>query len=389
MTTPKSACRRSLLATALASVLAACGSGSSASSPSSSLPPAQTTLTPVVSSADWPASSPDAEGLDAATLGDLVGRIRRGDYGTIHSLVVARRGRLVLEEYFNGGAIGQVHTVQSVSKSVTSLITGLAIQQGRLTLDDRVTDRFPQYQPIANLDDRKAALTVRDLLTMRDGFDWTENNYAGSPLQRLNDCRCDWLRFMLDWPMREPPGTRWEYVSGGVILLGGAVGAAVGERIDLFGDRELFGPLGIAGAYWIGGLPDGLPHTGGGLYLRARDMAKIGQLVADGGQWQGRSVVPANWIRDSTQRTVPRPRSFGPHAVDYGYLWWLFDPGDPMNPRPETGDVIAATGARGQWIFAVPGAQLVMATTAENGDTPNTLRPADFFFTHVLGALRR
>ena len=106
-------------------------------------------------------------------------------------------------------------------------------------------DHFPQDFPIANMDDRKSSLTVRDLLTMRDGFDWSENIYAGSPLQRLNDCRCDWIRFMLDWPMREQPGTRWEYVSGGVILLGALVGAAVGERIDLFGDRELFAPMGI------------------------------------------------------------------------------------------------------------------------------------------------
>jgi CubicO group peptidase (beta-lactamase class C family) len=194
---------------------------------------------------------------------------------------------------------------------------------------------------------------------------------------------------MLDWPMREAPGTRWEYVSGGVILLGGVVGAATGERVDLFGDRELFAPLGVTGAYWIGGLPDGLPHSGGGLYIRARDLAKIGALMAAGGRWQGRQVVSESWIRESTQRIVVRPRTFGAHAVDYGYLWWLLDLADPMNPRARPGDIITASGARGQWMFAVPEEDLVMVSTAENGDTPNTIKPIDFFYTHVMGSIRQ
>ncbi len=208
--------------TIVATMAVACGA--TPSSPST--PPAgSTTLTPVAATGDCPASTPDAEGLDAAILGDLVGHIRRSDYANIDSLLVVRHEKLVVEEYFGArSAAGVVHTLQSVSKSVTSLLTGLAIERGRLRLDDRVVQRFPQYEPIANMDDRKASLTVRDLLTMRDGFDWNESFYAGSPLQRLNDCRCDWIRFMVDWPMRDQPGARWEYVSGGVILLGAVVG---------------------------------------------------------------------------------------------------------------------------------------------------------------------
>src|SRR5205085_4909536 len=131
-----------------------------------------------------------------------------------------------------------------VTKSVVSLVTGIAAAAGRLSPDDPVTRFFPSYEPIANLDDRKAALTVRNLLTMRTGFDWSEDPYAGSPLQRLNDCRCDWIRFVLDWRMREPPGARWEYVSGGAILLGGIIGAATGSRLDLFASASLFDPIG-------------------------------------------------------------------------------------------------------------------------------------------------
>ena len=109
------------------------------------------------------ASTPDGEGLDAAILGELVGRIRSGTYGNVDSLLVVRHEKLVVEEYFGGRSASDVHTLQLVSKSVTSLLTGLAIERGRLRLDDRVVERFPQYAPIASMDDRKARLMVRDL----------------------------------------------------------------------------------------------------------------------------------------------------------------------------------------------------------------------------------
>jgi CubicO group peptidase (beta-lactamase class C family) len=262
-------------------------------------------LTPVAGSAEWPVATLGEARVDPAPLLDLIARIRRREYGTVDSLLVARHGRLVVEEYFGGWSEGRAHTVQSVTKSVTSLLVGLAIAEGRVGLDDRVLDLFPGYQPVANDDDRKRRLTLADLLTMRSGLNWSEDPYAGSPLERLNGCGCDWLRFVLDWPMREQPGTRWEYVSGGPILLGGVVGAVTGERVDRFADSRLFGPLGVRGATWARGLPDGLPHMGGGLDLRPRDMAKLGALIVDGGRWQGNQVVPESWIRESTARLVP------------------------------------------------------------------------------------
>jgi CubicO group peptidase (beta-lactamase class C family) len=367
-----------------ASLLGGCGRGPA--SPGSSR--GDSSLTPVAATGEWPAATPEEEGLDPATLRELVGRIRSRQYGTIDSLLVARHGRLVLEEYFNGWSASQPHTLQSDTKSVTSLLTGLAVEQGSLRVEDTVLPYFGSYEPVAARDARKEALTVRDLLTMRTGLDWSEAVYSGSPLQRLNDCGCDWLRYVLDWPMREPPGSRWEYNSGGVILLGGLVGMATGQRIDVFAQARLFGPLGVQGASWYQGRPDGLPHTGGGLFLRPRDMAKVGTLMADGGRWQGRQVVSETWIRQSTQRLVRPPWTFGAHAVDYGYLWWILSLADPMNPRPATGDVITASGAQGQWIFAVPSLGLVMVTTATNDDG-NWARPVDFFFTHLTAAVRR
>jgi CubicO group peptidase (beta-lactamase class C family) len=356
-------------------LIAACG-GRTAAGPTAN-PDVRTDLTPVQSTADWPTATLDAEGLDARRLTELVLRIRRGTYGGMTSLLVARNGRLVLEEYFTSGSATSPHTLQSVTKSVTSLLAGIAIDRGRLALDDRVLPPFERYAPIANREGWKDALTVRDLLKMQTGLDWSEDPYQGSPLQRLNDCRCDWLRFILDWRMRESPGTRWEYVSGGVILLGGIIGEVTGERVDRFAQEALFAPLGIQGATWVSGLPDGLPHTGGGLFLRPPDIAKIGQLVLDQGQWQSRQIVSADWIRRSTARSVTAPRTFGSHPVDYGFLWWI------MNPS----DIITASGAGGQWIFISPRDRLVVVTTASN-DNSYAVSPADFLYSDILASLR-
>jgi CubicO group peptidase (beta-lactamase class C family) len=305
----------------------------------------------------------------------MTGRIARGDYGSITSVIIARRGQLVVEEYFGGWSSATPHTMQSVSKSVTSLLTGLAVDRGLLSLNARVVDAFPDYAPIANLDDRKRAMTVRNLLMMQTGLDWSEASYGGSPLEQLNNCRCDWLRFFLDWPMREQPGTRFEYNSGGVITLGGVIVRATGQRVNEWALSELFAPLDVQGQYWYVGSPDSLAHTGGGLNLRPRDAAKIGQLVLDNGRWRGRQIVSANWIAESTTPYQFNVRTFGSRPVDYGYLWWRMP-----------GGVITASGSRGQWIFIVPDKQLVAATTGEaDGDW---LSGPDFFYSYILPAAR-
>ena len=330
-------------------------------------------LTPVASSDDWPIATPTEAGLDVAQITDLVRRIRGGQYGRMASLLVVRDDRLVVEEYFNGWSAGRPHTLQSVTKSVTALLTGIAIQSGRLALGDRVTRYFPEYEPIP-ADSRKQAMTVADLLTMRSGLDWDESIYAGSPLQRLNDCRCDWLRFVLDWPARDTPGTRWEYISGNTILLGGLIGAATGRRLDLFAADALFAPLHITGDAWARGLPDGLPHAGGGLSLRPRDVAKLGVVVLGDGRWQGQTVVEPGWMALITSRVTRGVRTWAGHVFDYGYGWWLTSDGGR--------DVVVASGAMGQWIFVVPSARLVVVATSD--DDSRFTAAVEFLSSHLL-----
>ena len=348
-------------------IVPACGS----SSPTG--PDATGTLTPLTLTDDWSSATPAEAGLDVTRIMDLVQRARSGQYGRIGSLLVVRDERLVVEEYFNGWSAERAHTLQSVTKSVTALLTALAIQSGQLSLQDRVTRYFPQYEPIPE-DARKEALTVGDLLTMRSGLDWDESIYPGSPLQRLNDCRCDWLRFLLDWPMREGPGSRWEYISGNTILLGGVVGAATGRRLDRFAAEALFAPLRVTSDTWVRGLPDGLPHAGGGLYLRPRDMAKLGAMVLDQGQWQGRTVIQPELINLLTSRVTRGVRNWAGHSFDYGYGWWLTSDGGR--------DIIAASGAMGQWILVVPSARLVLAATSD--DDSRWTAPVEFLSSHLL-----
>jgi len=165
-------------------------------------------------SAEWRTATPAAVGLDARRLGDLVGRLQSNRIPGFHSLVIVRYGYVGVNEYFNNAQPTLPHTLQSVTKSVTSLLVGIAVDQGKISrLDGPVIDYFPEYPNLQNLDARKAAMSAVDLLTMRTGLDWSEN-YSGNPLDRLNTYCSDWLQFVLDWPMRDAPGARWEYNGG-------------------------------------------------------------------------------------------------------------------------------------------------------------------------------
>ena len=218
---------------------------------------------------------------------------------------------------------------------------------------------------------------------MRTGLDWTENPYEGSPLQQLNATRQEWLRFVLDWPMRENPGTRFEYNSGGVILLGGVLFNTTGLVADTFADRYLFTPIGIPRYSWFRGGPNDLPHMGGGLSLRAQDMARIGYLVLRRGRWGARQIVPSEWLEASLTPSVHPGWSFGGHSVEYGYLWWLL-PLDGSGAPVGDNAIYTASGAQGQWIFVIPRYDLVIVVTsnAARFDTP-----VSFLYEDILPAV--
>jgi CubicO group peptidase (beta-lactamase class C family) len=338
--------------------------------------------------ASWRTASPAEVGVDAQAISGLVAQLRSGSLGAEHALVIVRKGYVIADEYFAGWTADSIHTEQSVTKSVTSLVTGIAIGRGDLRgVEQPLVELLTRYTPIANLDDRKRALTVRDVLTMRTGLDWNEDSYPGSPLEQLNGLQTDWLRFVIDWPMREQPGIRWQYNSGAVIALGGAIGIAAGMNTADYARTYLLRPIGITGDKWYRGFPDLLPHTGGGLVMSTRDLARVGYLVLRRGRWNATQVVPSEWITESTRPRVTPTYRLGGRTSSYGYLWWLYTLAGG-EPDASTADlVIAASGAMGQWLFVVPKYDLVVAINA--GITSGPDPALDMLFRTILPAVRR
>jgi len=316
--------------------------------------------------ADWRTANAAAVGLDQRRVDAMWQHVTAGRYGSIQGLLVVRHGYLAVERYANWPR-AQVHTMQSVTKSVTSLLFGIATATAGDTaiLDRPVLDLFSRYASVSNVDDRKRALTVRHLLTMRTGMDFWEQPYAGSPLDELNRSAGDWTKLVLDRPMADIPGTGWAYNSGAAILIGSAIRELVGESADAFARHALFAPIGVTGETWVRSPFDGLPHCGGGLYLKPLDLARVGYLVLRHGAWGDRQVVPRAWLDASTQAvTKGAPVFFSEFGSGYGRFWWLF----PTHRGGGDDGIIAASGSGGQWLFVVPSLDLVVAIVASNGD---------------------
>jgi CubicO group peptidase (beta-lactamase class C family) len=334
---------------------------------------------------DWPVSPPEAQGLDPKTLAEAADVIRAGVlYPKVHALLVIRHGVLAFEAYFNGAKAEGLHTLQSVSKSFTSALVGIALARGELkSLDEKVLDFFPGLEGPANLDDRKRAMTIRDILTMRTGTDYHENG-AGSPHERLSLLHRGWDKFYLDRPMVQPPGTGFQYDSGGVILLSAILKARTGMHADAYAARHLFPSLGIDKWYWFRNL-EGHAHTGGGLSLTARDMAKLGQLYLNKGKWAGVQVLSESWVEESLRMQVDLTQPGQPPA-GYGYLWWILAP----DPRGNGRDLVyAARGRFGQFIFIVPEHDMVVAIQAQTQPGAEQNKLMQLFYDRVLTAVRR
>ena len=329
---------------------------------------------------EWRTLPARGAGFDESALSSLSADITRGRYGSLHGVIVLRYGFLVFEQY-NDWSRDQLHTMQSVTKSVTSLLFGIAnsAQPVALDLDRPVLDVFTRYTTIANVDDRKRALTLRHLITMRTSMDFWEQPYAGSPLEQLNTSSGDWVKFVLDRPMIGTPGSDWAYNSGAAILMGGVIREVRGENVDVFAQRELFTPIGIRSVTWAKSPFDGLPHCGGGLGLRAVDLARIGYLVLRHGKWGDRQVVPSDWLDASTRVDSHGPSLFfSSFGSSYGYFWWLF----PRQRGGADAEIITASGSGGQWLFVVPSLDLVVAVVASNGDG------LDLLYDGVLPAIK-
>jgi CubicO group peptidase (beta-lactamase class C family) len=295
----------------------------------------------------WRATTPEEQGMDSARLVAMFDAIEKADY-KLHSVLIVRNGYLVTEAYHFLYDQDTPHNIYSCTKSVTSALIGIAIQQGYIAgVDQRMLDYF-QERTVANLDDGKQSITLDHLLTMSGGFDW-----PGGILEPIlgewigSD---DWVQFVLDRPLSDPPGTRFVYNTGGSHLLSAILQTTTGMTALEFAQQNLFEPLGISTDRWTVD-PQGINFGGAWLWLTPPDMAKFGYLYLNGGQWDGQQVVPADWVATSTREHI---RAGDQWLSDgYGYQWWIDKAGYYM-----------ALGYGGQYIIVVPDQDLVVVFTS-------------------------
>lgn len=271
----------------------------------------------------------------------------------LRSLVVARGGTVVREEYFNGGGPGSLEHVWSVTKSVLSLTVGAALETGCVTSLDQTLGEL--LGPDMVTDPAKAEITLRHLLTMSSGIDFPEASYyvTGSSLYAAWIQAPDQVAFVMARPMTAGPGARFEYGSGTIHLASVALTRACGTSTSALAETRLFAPLGIPSRPWELD-HQGYNNGGAGLSLTAADMQAIGATVVANGRFGGRQVVPAAWVQAMTSQQIPTGGGATPW---YGYGWWV--------GRTRAGDAFAlANGWGGQFIAVVPARQLVVTTAA-------------------------
>jgi CubicO group peptidase (beta-lactamase class C family) len=248
-----------------------------------------------------------------------------------------------------------VHTLQSVTKSIAATVIGVALARGDLARLDVPFLTFFDDKNLTRIDPRLRRATIEDVLTMRSGIEWHEQDrpldFTNTTLQL--EYSQDWIQFTLDQPMDADPGTKWAYNSGGSMLLSGILHRATGRFIDEYAFDHLFRPIGIRDFHWKR-TPTGHPDTEGGLYLSAEDLARIGYLYLHDGVWDGKRILPEGFVARATTRHV---RGVG-GTWDYGYQWWLTQRGGV--------DVWAGRGFGGQFLIVIPARDLVAVVHAWN-----------------------
>lgn len=344
-----------------------------------------------VAAQEWVVATPQSVGMNKDSLSAFDKDIADGKYGNVDGMVIIRNGKLIYQKYYKhdyariygdsakiksalnphdpGGPYNyynpwwhpyyhrsDLHSLQSVTKTITSIIIGVAITRKEFPDISTPVLSFFDTSKIKNIDDRKRRMTVRDLLTMTAGFDWNENLHYSDP---RNDCTLmeaafDWVQYTIDKPMAIEPGKSFNYNSGASQLLSYIFRKATGTDIEEYAFKYLFSPLGIHRYFWKR-IPSGLADTEGGLYLAATDLAKIYYLFLQNGKWENEQIVSADWVKASITPSV----SVG-GTVKYGYKWWLYEYG--TNSKYAW----AGSGFGGQWPVIIPEYNVVAVFTGWN-----------------------
>lgn len=316
--------------------------------------------------------------LDAAFAAYLQAKDEAGQ--DIHSIMILQHGSVVEEKWMSEGKPDSAHIMNSVSKTFTATAVGLAIAEGKMSLDDKVVDYFPDKVP-ANASDTLKSVTVRHLLTMNCG-------HGTDPTSAARQGGKDWVTAFLEWPITHEPGTYYCYNTIGTYVLSEIVQQVTGQKINDYLEPRLWEPLGIDKPYWEES-PTGANCGGWGLYLKTEDMAKMGQLLLQEGMWKGRRILPAEWVREASSRLVwSVPHMLTPELCErfgmteensdwlqgYGYQMWRC-----------RHNAYRADGANGQYIIVLPDQDAVIAMTANLRDMQGEI---NLVWDYILPALK-
>jgi CubicO group peptidase (beta-lactamase class C family) len=337
-----------------------------------------------------------AADVDQAALTKLEQRTRSGEIPGIHGVLVVQHGKTIGEWYVAGkdevmgDPLGMVqfgpdtlHDVRSVTKSVVSMLFGIALTDGAIkSLDTPVLDYFPEYKDLHTPERMKIRLA--DVLSMTSGLHWDEHTYPYTDPRNSEiamDMAEDPYRYVLSQPIDAAPGQRWMYSGGDVALVGEVVARASRTPLETYAQQMIFGPMQMAHEW---SKNRGIPRAASGLRLTPRDMAKLGVMMLNSGKWNEQQIVPAQWVTLSTSRHAqvePDPQC----GTAYGYLWWL-GPGCASTPPTPW---FAGIGNGGQRIWIVPSRDLVVVTTGGLYNNPQDRQSTTDVFVGVLLAVPR
>jgi len=364
---------------------------------------------------EWPVAQPDAVGLDSAPLSALDADIAGGKYGLVDSMLIVRDGKQAFARSYShdyGKIYGELathegplnhdvngpynyfsaefhpyyqhsdlHTMQSVSKTVTSITIGIAMGRKEFPadLDTPILKYFDDYK-VANIDERKRRITLRHLLTMTAGLEWNEDLPYNDPKNSCDvmESKHDWVQYVINQPMAAEPGNVFVYSSGATQLLSHIFKKVTGRNVDEYAAEYLFQPLGIA--YHWKHSPMGLPDTEGGLFISSSSLAKIGFLFLKNGAWKGKQIAPADWVKASVAPAISVEDEG--RRWKYGFQWWL----QPYGKAPER-FAWAARGFGGQELRVVPEYDLIVVYTGWD-ILPSADEPKHDELERVLAAVK-
>ncbi|GAA4237774.1 serine hydrolase [Postechiella marina] len=284
----------------------------------------------------------------------------------IHSVLLIKNNKLIIEEYFKKHNAKTPHDIRSVTKSIRSILLGIAIDKGFIeNINDPILKYLKTHVPKKHLDNRKKNITIKNLLTMSSGLDCNDWDSKSKGQEDKVSRKKDWIQYTLDLPLINKPGTVSNYCSMGTVLIAEIISQSSGMTINEFAEKYLFNPLQITQANWGHTSKEAVIPSAKRLYLTSRDLAKIGQLILNNGTWKGKQIVSKNWVEASTTTNTKIAN------VEYGYLWWNI----PFNVNQKVFISKTATGNGGQYIMIIPELEIVAVFTGGAYNSPDDKLP--------------